>query len=465
MWGQNRRVHVHMHRLSANTKVWCLSQDGASKDAPYRAELISASVDYYHRLGKEMISNSAPPRLANRENKVQKEAKGAVALGWKIPSLSSRAVSIGKKIAKLVLLGAVLNWNFDRIGQLVGPPVAEVRVTAIGFSDRLDIDKGKFFSSFGLEYATRETENIAGVPVLDYRRKQSRAAAINRRNIFPYQDPQQLNWTTNSIVKLLIGEVVIPKKPRVFLAVETKEKETISREIAANPSLRDKIEFVNCPDCARTADLTIVPLCKDDDQTCFGEFRHSPVLNNKPFDPTDAQVRHYGRQFEAGIECYGDPIFMYSVNPPAGLQDAASQLAVDLAGPIGSSYWKPSKKVFSGDLPRNPNHGSFLLYSEVWFHADRCAINRRYYAGEAMPENFFSLVMPTRTGAQTGLGSVCVVSGNQKNVSDHAKIVGACIRKYLNPQVELVMEKPAVAGARSTLFGNERTWQGLQKRP
>lgn len=376
--------------------------------------------------------------------------------------LPLKGVSIAKKIAKLALLGAILHWNFTRYGELVGPPAAEVRVAAFSLNDRVDLAHGVFFGSAGLEYAVKGTKDKLGLPVLFYRRKQTQVSVLNSRESWTSEDARQLNSTTNSIIKLLIPEEETPRKRSVFLATGEDEQAAIIQGIAANRDLSEKIDFVDCPDCARTADLTIVPICKND-EPCFGDIRYVENNDVELQDPTADKLRYLSRQFEVGLPCYGDPLIMYSIAPPAQLQDAASQLAIRLSASRPSIVDLQKKKIFRRDLPRNPNHTSFLLYSEAWFHADRCATNRRYFVGEAMRENFFSLVVPTRTGTQTGLGSVCVVSGSQQNLADHAKIVSACIRKWLDPRVELVMKKPEVPSARLTLFGDELPWHGLEK--
>jgi hypothetical protein len=261
-------------------------------------------------------------------------------------------------------------------------------------------------------------------------------------------DVTQLNGAINFAINSLDLAKRDSKTLKVYFDVSQEVKEAILSALQADTSFKSNIEFINCPDCASSADLVMIALCKDGIEPCFGSIRHdtpgpsaSNWLNSKP---DWKKLGTTTRLTTSDPPCWNRREFLYEFAPLADTAQEASELAVGLTigAPSTTNYPQQREHFFKASRPRNVGHQSALLFAETWFPSPRCHPRMRYQGEKPIMSSFYSLAIPSRTKGAIGLGSVCVISGHQQRVGDHARLAARCIQKWLDPMISLTERGP-----------------------
>jgi hypothetical protein len=261
-------------------------------------------------------------------------------------------------------------------------------------------------------------------------------------------DVTQLNGAINFAINSLDLAKRDGKTLKVYFDVSQDMKGAILTALRADTGFKSNLEFVNCPDCASSADLVIIALCKEGIEPCFGSIRHdtlglaaSDQLNWKP---DWKKLGSTTRSMTSDPPCWNRREFIYEFAPHADTAQEASELAVGLTigVPSTTNYPKQREHFFKANRPRNVGHQSALLFAETWFPTPRCHPRMRYQGEKPIMSSFYSLAIPSRTKSANGFGSVCVMSGHQQRVSDHARLAARCVQKWLDPMIPLTERGP-----------------------
>ncbi len=261
-------------------------------------------------------------------------------------------------------------------------------------------------------------------------------------------DATQLNGAINFAINSLDLAKRDSNTLKVYFDVSLEMKGAILTALRADTGFKRNLEFVNCSDCASNADLVMIALCKEGVEPCFGSIRHdtqgraaSDQLNWKP---DWKKLGSTTRSMTSDPPCWNRREFTSDLAPHADTAQEAGELAVGLAigAPVTTNYPQQREHYFRANRPRNVGHQSALLFAETWFPTPRCHPRMRYQGEKPIMSSYYSLVIPSRTKGAIGFGSVCVISGHQQRVGDHAQLAARCIQKWLDPMISLTERGP-----------------------
>jgi hypothetical protein len=263
-----------------------------------------------------------------------------------------------------------------------------------------------------------------------------------------WDDVTQLNGAINFAINSLDLAKRDGKTLKVYFDVSQEVKGAILSALRADASFKSNLEFVDCPECASTADMVIIALCKAGVEPCFGSIRHGiqgrTVSEQLNWKPDWKKLGSTTRTMTSDPPCWNRKEFAYDFAPHADTAQEASELAVGLTigAPSTTDYPEQRKHFFKTNQPRNVEPLSALLYAETWFPTPRCHPSMRYQGEQPIMSSFYSLAIPSRTKGETGFGSVCVISGHQQRVGEHARLAARCIQKWIDPTMSLTERWP-----------------------
>jgi hypothetical protein len=235
---------------------------------------------------------------------------------------------------------------------------------------------------------------------------------------------------------------------KVFLFGDPQQSTALQNYISASPDLTNQISVLDCESCGMKANLVIVPMCEIGVQPCLARLQYPGLGLSESQDEWTATRPwfdlSYNRVRIGEPFCPNRPPIIHVVAPSAQTHQATQSLAFELASweETDANSMARRVKVFGSNQPRNPNHNTYLLYSETWYPLQRCDEPLRFQESLPIIGSYYSLAMPTNGAPQNNLGSVCVISGHHKTVDEQAALAAACIRKWMKPEVPLFLEKP-----------------------
>lgn len=263
-----------------------------------------------------------------------------------------------------------------------------------------------------------------------------------------WEDVSQLNGAINFAINSLDLAKRDSKTLKVYFDVSQDLKAAILSALRADAEFKNNIEFVDCPECASTADLVIIAICKAGLEPCFGSIRHDtqgrPASEQLDWKPDWKKLGSATRTMTSDPPCWNREEFTYDFAPHADTAQEASELAVGLTidAPLHTNYKQQREQFFKANRPRNLGHESALLYAETWFPTPRCHPRMRYQGEQPIMSSFYGLAIPSRTKGEKGFGSVCVISGHQQREGKHAALAARCIQKWLEPMISLTERGP-----------------------